>query len=117
MKRKVRTSVRCVSSWSRLASATESEPNVDKASARFCRVGELPVLLQDVNAARSQLVKERKSVHAFHPQSVSARIALLRALEAYAAALATAGWPLPYRLRDELYMYRRLARPGRSIGR
>jgi hypothetical protein len=94
-------------------SATEGEPIVDKTSTRCSRVDELPVLLQDVNVARSQLVRERKSVHAFHPQSVTARIALLRALEAYAAALATAGWPLPYRMRDELFMYRRLARPGR----
>ncbi|MGB0099286.1 MAG: hypothetical protein WBP61_03310, partial [Nocardioides sp.] len=33
---------------------------------------------------------------------------LLAALEAYAAAVADVGAPLPYRIRDELSLYRRL---------
>jgi hypothetical protein len=86
---------------------------VGRASTRCNQVGGLPALLQDVNVARKQVGKERTVINAFHPQAFSARLTLHKALEVYAAALATAGWPLPYQLRDELFLYRRLARPGR----
>jgi hypothetical protein len=43
-----------------------------------------------------------------HTSTVDARRDLLAALESYAAALASAGRPIPYRIRDELHLYRGL---------
>lgn len=43
-----------------------------------------------------------------HTSTVDARRELLAALETYAAALASAGRPVPYRIRDELHLYRGL---------
>ncbi len=40
---------------------------------------------------------------------VTARANLLAALEVYAAALESTGRPLPYRLRDELHLQRRMS--------
>lgn len=48
-----------------------------------------------------------------HPDLGPARLAVLVALETYAGALAATGWPLPYRLRDELFLYRRITGPAR----
>ena len=75
------------------------------------RASELPVLLEQVDEARMQLRQEAGFPHAPHPQAAAARAALLVALEAYAGALAATGWPLPYRLRDELFLYRRITGP------
>ena len=47
------------------------------------------------------------------PVVYKAQHALLTALEAYADALTASGWPLPYRLRDELFLYRRITGMGR----
>lgn len=76
------------------------------------RVSELPSLLNDVIAARTQLTRERGSGDA----SYLPRLALLTALEDYAAALTSTGRPLPYRLRDELVLYRRLIGSGSPAG-
>jgi hypothetical protein len=72
------------------------------------RTVELSALLHQVDEARARLRAEVGSRSALYPQT-SSRIALLEALEEYAAALSAAGWPLNYRLRDELFLYRRLA--------
>ena len=77
------------------------------------RAFELSVLLEQVDEARTRLRHEAGSPHAPYPQAASARAALLVALEAYAGALAAMGWPLPYRLRDELFLYRRITGPVR----
>jgi len=74
---------------------------------------ELSVLLDQVDEARTRLRQEAGPPHALHPEAASARVALLVALEAYAGALAAMGWPLPYRLRDELFLYRRISGPVR----
>jgi hypothetical protein len=71
------------------------------------RAFELSVLLHQVDQARTRLRQEVRSTSTFYPQPAS-RVALLEALEAYAAALSATGWPLNYRLRDELFLYRRL---------
>lgn len=78
------------------------------------RACELPVLLRKVNVARKRLSQERSATSAFYPQAVQARLALLVALEAYEAALTATGWPVPYRLRDELSLYRLLGGSGRT---
>jgi hypothetical protein len=70
----------------------------------------LPILLQAVNEARTQLRQERSSRSPLYPHTVGAQLALWGALEAYATALAVTGRPLPYRLRDELFLYRHLTR-------
>jgi len=93
-------------------SATEGAPIVGSASPRRNRVSELPALLRAVTDARENVHEERCGAGTLHVQVSSSRLVLHRALEAYAAAVATTGWPLPYRLRDELYLYRRLIRPG-----
>ena len=73
---------------------------------------ELSVLLHQVGLARARLRQEDLSRQAFYSRPAS-RVALLEALEAYAAAISAAGWPLNYRLRDELFLYRRLAGSNR----
>ena len=74
----------------------------------------MPVLLEELGEARKRLAEERGSPSALSPHAVSARLGLLVALEAYAGALTATGWPLPYRLRDELFLYRRLSGRDRS---
>lgn len=78
----------------------------------------LDQLLADVNAAR-QWVSQERDVGAHLTEVTTARAALLGALEAYAAGLAAVGQPLPYKLRDELFLHRQLVgreRPGRTRG-
>ena len=72
------------------------------------RASELPGLLHRVDEARTRLRREAGPSHVLHRDVGPARLALLVALEAYAGALAATGWPLPYRLRDELFLYRRI---------
>jgi hypothetical protein len=96
--------VQDLSSRSCLASATESEPVANQHE----RAAELSVLLHQVGQARARLRQEDRSKNAFYARA-PCREELLEALEAYAAALSAAGWPMNYRLRDELFLYRRLA--------
>lgn len=68
---------------------------------------DLSALLRAVNAARSQLDDARRARSSPPFSAVAAeQQALLAALERYAAALTRLGRPLPYRLRDEVAMYR-----------
>ena len=71
-------------------------------------LSELPVLLHELHEAQTRLGAERGSERWLYPQAAASRLALLVALEAYAGALTATGFPLPYRLRDELFLYRRL---------
>ena len=81
----------------------------DPVAPTLFQVGDLPALLDTVVAARHQLADRRQTQTALHPQSVAARSDLLAALEAYVGALALTGRPVPYRLRDELFLYRRIS--------
>lgn len=74
--------------------------------------GNLPALLATVVAARHRLADGRHIANTHHPEAVAARSDLLAALEAYAGELTLTGRPLPYRLRDELFLYRRISRPS-----
>jgi len=78
------------------------------AEVRHYHVSELPGLLRDLTEARLLLADERGSGSVLHPRTLAARSNLLAALEAYASALSSTGRPLPYRLRDELALYRRI---------
>jgi hypothetical protein len=69
---------------------------------------ELERLLADLCLARSGVVRERNATRQIS-EVTPATEALLAALEAYAAGLQTAGRPMPYRLRDELFLQRRLS--------
>jgi hypothetical protein len=71
--------------------------------------GELGALLQAVNQARSAMASERRQVSGA-AVNLAARRCFLDALEKYASALASAGRPLPYQLRDELQLYRLVSR-------
>jgi hypothetical protein len=68
----------------------------------------LDALLQDVRDARTRLDVQRAAPLKRHVSTADARRELLAALESYAAALGTAGRPVPYRIRDELHLYRGL---------
>lgn len=63
-------------------------------------------LSAEVRAAREQVAASRATT-AVRGQLVPARQSLLRALEAYAAALTARRLPIPPRLRDELRLLRR----------
>ncbi|MCW2765958.1 MAG: hypothetical protein JWO11_1917 [Nocardioides sp.] len=63
------------------------------------------MLLEAVTHARARVEIERSASDAAR---LRARARLLRALESYAAALASHGAPLPRRLRAELNLYRAL---------
>ncbi len=68
-------------------------------------------LYEEVNRAR-RVVTEQRGVHGLQPwAAVAAQGELLAALESYAAALESVHRPLPYRLRDELRLYRALTTP------
>ena len=68
---------------------------------------DMPALLRAVVSARSEVHDARSAKSAPGMQSgVTERQALLTALEAYAAALLLRGSPVPYRLHNELAMYR-----------
>jgi hypothetical protein len=70
----------------------------------------LSSLLDDVLAARRVLERARHEQRLAEQQLL--RRELLDALEAYAAALALAGAPLPPRLRSEIDLYRGLGGRG-----
>jgi hypothetical protein len=80
-------------------------------TAEPARTVPLDQLLLDLRAARRVLARERGPVRQV-TEWTAAQATLLTALEAYAAALTTAGHPLPYRMRDELAMRRCLAGLG-----
>ena len=84
-----------------------------RSSSQHIGANAIPLLLEDVNTARARMGRDRNSLQGLYPEASSARVALLAALEDYAAAVTKAGWPLPYRLRDELVLYRRLTATGR----
>lgn len=68
---------------------------------------DLSALLRAVSAARSDVEHARRTKASPSSSAVAAgQRLLLEALERYAAALADRGRPLPYRLRDEMAMYR-----------
>jgi hypothetical protein len=71
---------------------------------------DLNVLLGDVAVARDRLGTARQGARA--ADQLQLRQDLLQALEAYASALADRGAPLPYKLRDEIELYRGLGRRG-----
>lgn len=83
----------------------------DPVAHSSLHAGDLPALLATVVAARHRFADGRHIGNAHHPEAVAARSDLLAALEAYAGALTLTGRPLPYRLRDELFLYRRISRP------
>ncbi|UFN44611.1 hypothetical protein [Nocardioides okcheonensis] len=70
----------------------------------------LAALLADVHHARHRLDGARNGARAADLQVL--RQALLQTLEAYAGALADAGAPLPYRLRDEIGLLKGLGGRG-----
>lgn len=72
------------------------------------QVVQLHRLLAQVGSARESLFRERRGSRHFSAWT-PARRALLTALEDYAAGLAAAGRPMPYRMRDELVIHRQLA--------
>jgi hypothetical protein len=65
-------------------------------------------LLTQVGSARESVFREQRGNRHFSAWT-PARQALLTALEEYAAGLASAGRPMPYRMRDELVIHRQLA--------
>ena len=80
--------------------STESPPSVS-----------IEQLLSEVREARKLVARERGPARQ-PTESTLAQARLLNALEAAAAALECAGHPVPYRMRDELAMRRRLAGLG-----
>lgn len=70
----------------------------------------LAVLLGEVSLARDRLGTARQGARA--ADQLQLRRDLLQALEAYASALSQRGAPLPYRLRDEIELYRGLGQRG-----
>ena len=63
--------------------------------------------MREVNHARDRLQRSRQA-RGTRAEEQQLRAELIAALEEYAGALAASGLPLPYRLRDELALYRRL---------
>jgi hypothetical protein len=76
--------------------------------SRSPQAPDLRTLLEAVASARSQLETARATPSGRHTSAASAQRDLLAALEQYAEALRKIGRPVPYRLRDELHLYRRL---------
>jgi hypothetical protein len=76
---------------------------------------DLSALLQAVCAARVDVEDARRARQSPTSSGVAAeQRQLLAALEQYAAALTHHGRPMPYRMRDEMAMYRALLRPSRQ---
>lgn len=74
---------------------------------------ELAGLLQAVCVARSEVENARRLKSSPGASTVAVEQRLLwGALERYAAALTLQGRPLPYRMRDEVAMYRAMFRTG-----
>lgn len=61
-------------------------------------------LWQEIVVARAALASERHGTR-HHPEP-SARIALIRALEAYLATIAACGYPAPHQVTNELHLHR-----------
>lgn len=80
---------------------------------------QLTALLHEVNRCRAQVRAGRKasstSVSVGEQSQRCARLA--DAMQAYADAAALSGVPLPYRYRDEMRLYRAMARGGVERGR
>jgi hypothetical protein len=76
----------------------------------------LEQLMANLRAARVVVSRER-SASRHVTEWTLAQANLLTALEEYAAGLQAAGHPLPYRVRDELFMHRQLAGLGRVVPR
>ena len=75
---------------------------IDREAAR-----ELEALLRAVNAARAVTEAARRVVASSKsPLATNAQRELLAALEVYVAALQRRDQPVPYRVRDELALYR-----------
>lgn len=75
---------------------------------------DLSALLEAVCTARSEVEDARRAKSSPGSSAVAAeQRLLLAALERYAAALAHHGRPLPYRMRDEVAMYRAMFGTGR----
>lgn len=92
----------------------DSEPDRDVGTVQPVPVesGQSRVLgwlSADVRSAREQVAASRATT-AVNGQLAAARQWLLRALEAYAAALTERRLPVPPRLRDELRLLRRTGR-------
>jgi hypothetical protein len=66
------------------------------------------MLMAAVSDARTELETARATLAGRHTSAAGAQRNLLAALEQYAEALQEIGRPMPYRLRDELHLYRRL---------
>lgn len=81
----------------------------DPVAPSVIHAGDLQALFDSVVAARLRLADKRHLKSAVDLQSTAARSDLLTALEAYAGALTLAGRPMPYRLRDELFLCRRIS--------
>lgn len=76
---------------------------------------ELPALLETVRDARSAeraLHRQWTSAEAM----ASAQRVTLRALEAYAAALAERGWPVPRSILQDLHLHQSLCKPSSARG-
>jgi len=87
----------------------------DDARARTVPPPDLKRLSAAVERAREHLATERAASPTPGSNGGSARGELLDALERYVDALARAGRPVPYRLRDELRLNRGISgRTGRS---
>ncbi len=79
------------------------------------KFGDLSALLRAVCAARSEVEDARRAKWSPGVSAVAAeQRLLLAALEQYAAALAHLGRPMPYRMRDEMAMYRAMFSTGRQ---
>jgi hypothetical protein len=76
---------------------------------------DLSALLEAVTVARSGVEDARRAKVSTGASTVAAeQRLLLEALEHYAAALTDQGRPMPYRMRDEVAMYRALFSPRRQ---
>jgi hypothetical protein len=77
---------------------------------------DLPALLRAVNTARSDVEAARRTRAApgTVPAAAEQRL-LLEALERYVDGLAQHGQPVPYRLRDEMALYRSMFNIRRSV--
>jgi hypothetical protein len=86
-----------------------TEPNDRQLRQRNERL--LVHLLSNVNLARAGVRADRsgRGNSTSGNDRLQRRAQLLEALEAYAAAAASSGVPLPYRYRDEMRLYRSIA--------
>ncbi len=78
---------------------------------------DLPSLFRAVDSARSAVGDARRQPLPGGPAVLGKQEELLRALERCDAELRRRGQPLPYRLRNEVTMYRLMLGPDRPKGR